>query len=223
MSSSKTSLIWKALAITFSIMFFSLLFAQMIYNKRVNQLDEGIGQLRNEMNEEKLFFAFSEQFSRDTNICRTIETYMGGLSNKVFQTGRHIEKVYKEEHNLEKFKVIQKDWVYLNIELWLRLMKYNNVCAKKRNYILYFYPYDCNECAPYSNTLNKLNREYGDELWLFSIPAEIDIKMVSIMKNHFGIKDLPAVVINGKLISGDNVPELIEKTFPKSKDVKKKD
>jgi hypothetical protein len=221
MSSSKTSLIWKSLAITFSIMFFSLLFAQMIYNKRVNQLDEGIGQLRNEMNEEKLFIAFSDQFSGDVNICRTIETYMGGLSNKVFQTGRHIEKVYKEENSLEKFKVIQKEWVYLNIELWLRLMKYNKVCAKKRNYILYFYPYDCSECTPYSNALNGLNKEFGDELWLFSVPAEIDIKMVGIMQNYFGVKDLPAVVINGKLIKGDNVPALIEKAFTKDKDARK--
>jgi hypothetical protein len=221
MSSSKTSLIYKSLAITFSIMFFSLLFAQMIYNKRVNQLDEGIGQLRNEMNEEKLFIAFSDQFSGDVSICRTIETYMGGLSNKVFQTGKHIEKVYKEEHSLEKFKVIQKDWVYLNIELWLRLMKYNKVCTKKRNYILYFYPYDCNSCAPYSNILNKLNKQFGDELWLFSVPAEIDIKMVGIMQNYFGVKDLPAVVINGKLLKGDNIPDLIEKTFVKEKEAKK--
>lgn len=215
-SSSKKNLIYKGLAITFSIMFFSLLFAQMIYNKRVNMLDEGIVHLRNEINEEKLFIAFSDEFSGDISICKTFETYMRGLSNKVYHTGKNIERVYEEEHNLEKFKLIQKEWVYLNIELWLRLLKYNKLCANKRNYILYFYPYDCSECAPYSNTLNKLNKQYGDELWLFSIPAEIDLKIVSIIKNYFNIKNLPAVVLNGKLLKDKNVPELIEKTINKN-------
>ncbi|MCX7678636.1 MAG: hypothetical protein N2316_05405 [Spirochaetes bacterium] len=215
-SSSKKNLIYKGLAITFSIMFFSLLFAQMIYNKRVHMLDEGIGHLRNEINEEKLFLAFSDQFATDVSICKTFETYMQGLSNKVYHTGKNIERVYEEEHNLEKFKLIQREWVYLNIELWLRLLKYNKLCANKRNYVLYFYPYDCNECAPYANILNKLNKQYGDELWLFSIPAEIDLKIVSIIKNYFNIKDLPAVVINGKLIKGDNVPALIEKTITRN-------
>ncbi len=215
MSSNKKNLIYKGLAIAFSIMFFSLLFAQMIYNKRVNLLDEGIDNLRNEINEDKLFLAFSDQFSSDVSICKSIEKYMVGLSNKVFQTGKHIERVYKEDQDLEKFKAIQKEWVYLNIELWLKLVKFNKVCPKNRSYILYFYPYDCNECAPYSNTLNKLNTQYGDDLWLFSIPAEIDVKMVGTIRNYFGVKDLPAVVVNGKLLEGDNIPQLIEKTLQK--------
>ena len=216
MSSNKKNLIYKGLAITFSIMFFSLLFAQMLYNRKINRIDEGVDILRNEINEEKLFLAFSDQFSGDVNICKTIETYMGGLAGKVFQTGKHIETIHSEDQSVEKFKLIQKEWVYLNVELWLRLLKYNKQCSKNRSYVLYFYPYDCNECAPYSNVLNKLNREFAEDLWLFSIPAEIDIKMVSMIKNYFGIKEVPAVVINGKLLVDENVPALIEKTLTKA-------
>lgn len=213
MDPNKKNIIYKGLAITFSIMFFSLLFNQFIYQKKISRLDQGIAHLRDEINEEKLFIAFFDEFSKDFNVCKIIDSYLSGLSDKVFETGLNIEKTYKDEESIEEFKQIQKDWVYLNIELWLRLLKYNKTCFNKRNYILYFYPYQCHECAPYSTELNRLNKKYGNDLWLISIPGKIEIKMVKMVMKYFGIKTLPAVVVNGRLLKGNNIVGQIEKAI----------
>ncbi len=200
MEPNKKNLIYKALAITFGIMFFSLLFAQVLYERKINRLDSTIANLRDSINQEKLFIAFFDEFSRDTSVCELIDSYLTGLSDRVFETGLHIEKMRAEEKNTEEFREIQKEWVFLNMELWLRLIKYNKICFNRRNYVLYFYPYNCPECLPYTEELNRLNAKYGDNLWLFSMPAESDIEMVKMVMRYFGVAKAPAVVVNGQLL-----------------------
>jgi len=217
MIKNKKNLIYKALAITFSIMFFSLLFSQIIFDNKINKIDKNMAQMYSDLNEEKLFLSFSNEFSHDSNLCETIETYLGGLSEKIFQSGTRLQKMYKNEQNIDQIKDIQKEWVFLNLELWIRLIKYNKVCEKKRNYILYFYPYNCNRCAPYSLALTKLNQKFKEKLWLFSLPAEIDIKMIKMLMKHFKIKEGPSVIYNGKLLEGENIIEQINEINPLQK------
>ena len=217
MKTNRKNLIYKAFAITFSIMFFSLLFSKIIFDNKINSLDKHMDQMYSELNEEKLFLSFSNEFSNDSNLCETVETYLGGLSEKIFQSGSHLEKMYKDERNLEKIKKIQKEWVFLNLELWLRIIKYNKVCSTKRNYILYFYPYNCERCTPYTLALTNSHNKYKEKLWLFSIPAEIDIKMVEMLKKYFAITKIPAIIYNGTLLSGENIIEQINNIDPTKK------
>lgn len=202
MNADKKKLIYKGLAITFAVMFFSLLLGEILYNNRVNSFTQSMDYLKDEIEEEKLFISFLNQYSTDANVCGVIESYMGGLSNKVYDTGARIEKMYDPKQNVNELKNLQKDWVYLNLELWLRLDKYKKLCNSPKDVIIYFYPYQCQECAPYTVALNRLTTEAGDNLWLFSIPSEVDVKMVSMLMKYYKVKNVPSIVFNGKLLKG---------------------
>jgi len=154
MDAVKKNLIYKALAVTFAIMFFSLFFSQVIYERKINTLDSDITFLQNEIEEYRIFVNLSDELFHRRDKRMIMESFMKGISWRIFETGMHIEKMSENREHVEEFNRIKKEWVFLNIELWIKLLNYNKISANNKNYILYFYPPKCEECVSYRNVLN---------------------------------------------------------------------
>ena len=115
--------------------------------------------------------------------------------------GKKVNLASEDKSNVSDLIALQKQYVYNNLELWLRLRKENSLCPQyRRNYIMYLYPYNCNECAPLETAIRDAKDKYGDELWIFSIPKEINIKSVDAIVDYYGVNYIPAVIINDKVI-----------------------
>lgn len=211
----RKKVLYKAMAFTFGILFFALLFAILLINWQKTDLDKGMIEVSNKVQEMKLFNALSDTLLFDSNSCKLMENQMKGFAGEVYKLGKLVLAYYETNQGSQESIDLQKQHVYLNLELWLKLEKYNKICENKRNYILYFYPYNCSECAPLAGEINELREVYGDALWVFSIPGQINSKTVDILQHYYGVDYLPSVVVNGTTLKGSESFKEIEKYLVK--------
>ena len=216
MDVEKKNLIYKALALTFCIMFFSILFSQIFGERKMSKFDLEMTYLRDTLKESQVILSLRNVLNtgRDSNNILT-----DGLANRLFKTGIDIERLSNNEDSNAFFKKVSREWIYLNIELWQKLISHNRNTTNKKDYIIYIYPSECNECISYRNLFNKLNREYGEDLWMFILPDDPESAVLHTIKQYYKIKNsIPAVILNGKTTEISQ----IESTLQESVDKKKK-
>lgn len=212
MDDSKKRIFYKALAFTFGILFFSLLFANLIYDWRKSNLDEAQIKISNESEDAKLFVNFYDIIASDSNSCELMNTQMEGLASEIYDLGSIINQYYEENKNIAEVMLLQKQQVYLNIEFWLRYISYNKTCHQDGDYILYFYPYNCKECAPLATEILNIRDKYKGKVRTFSLPAQInDVRMMTVLLEYYDVNYLPGVVVNGKTLLGLDSYKDIEK------------
>jgi len=199
---SRKKIVYKALAFTFAILFFSIIIAVLLVNWQTTELDKAYIDITNEAQDIKLFSLFYDRLVNDENSCTLMETQLYGLADKVFDLGQKVSIYYEKNIDSDDAKQMQKQFVYLDLELWLRMLKYNTSCNNKKNYILYFYPYSCTECGPLADSINTYKKDFGDDLWIFSIPAQLDSKIVDVLLHYYNADYLPSIVVNGNTIKG---------------------
>jgi len=202
LNDGKKKIVYKALSFTFAILFFSLLIAVLIVKWQKNDLNTAYVTISNESQEIKIFSMFSDTMITDNNSCSLMEKQLHGLADNVYELGQKVDLYFEQNKDSEDAREIQKEHVYLDLELWLRLQNFNKVCDMNKNYILYFYPYNCSECAPLAGSIRDYKDDLGDNLWVFSIPAQIGSKVVDVLLEHYKADYLPSIVVNGHVLKG---------------------
>jgi len=141
-----------------------------------------------------------------------------GLADRLFKTGIDIERLSNNKDSNTFFKKVSREWIYLNIELWQKLISHNNNTANKKDYIIYIYPSECNECISYRNLFNKLHKEYGEELWMFILPDDPESIVLDSIKQYYKIKNtIPAVIVNGKTTEILQIESILQESVEKKK------
>jgi hypothetical protein len=211
MDVEKKNLIYKALALTFCIMFFSILFSQIFGEKKISKFDMEMTYLRDTLREGQVILSLRGVLNTGKNSNNILTD---GLANRLFKTGIDIERLSSNEDSGSLFKKVSREWIYLNIELWQKLIAYNNNTVNKKNYIIYIYPPNCNECVSYRNLFNKLHREYGEDLWLFILPDDAESVVLHAIKQYYKVKDhLPAVIVNGKTTEISQIETILKESI----------
>ncbi|PIN88380.1 hypothetical protein COU61_05165 [Candidatus Pacearchaeota archaeon CG10_big_fil_rev_8_21_14_0_10_35_13] len=127
------------------------------------------------------------------------------------------DRIYQEAVILERYEGAQrlgeelitqhKKYDLLRTSLWLNSQKTKNNC-KDDSYDTIVYLYQYNEPdiekkalqAVYSRALGELKEEFGSEMMLLPMAGDLDIKSIDILKEHYGVTELPAIIINEKKV-----------------------
>lgn len=209
MDISKKNLIYKALALTFCVMFFSILISQIFYERKMMRFEIEMTYLRDTLKEGQVILSLRQTLN--TKQGKPNDFFTEGLADRLFRTGIDIERLSNSEDSNTFFSKVSREWIYLNIELWQKLIEHNRHSVNKKSYIIYIYSADCNECVPYRNLINKLNKKYGDDLWLFILPDDKESGVLQVLKQYYKVGDKGmAVIVNGKLVDGDEPLKEIE-------------
>jgi len=110
----------------------------------------------------------------------------------------------------------------LEIKDYLLMKKITERCGEKSIFVLYFYKNDnCDDCTKQGYVLTSLREKYPN-LRVYSFDYNLDLSSIKAMTSIYKVPDnLPAIVINGKVYSGLQTVEDIEKTFPELESIKK--
>ncbi len=230
MNAENKNLIYKALAVTLAIMFFSVFFSQVIYEKKMDGINSDLNRLRSSIDEARFILSMKALYKRNVRQRqgrKNIEQYLQSASDTIYNTGTYISKLAGSERNQAAFNRVSREWVILAANAWADFIRRNN--GRRAPYILFLYPPDCTECIAYRTVLNRVHRSYGSKIWIFAIPVLEGNSVVRLIKNYYNINEVPAIVVNGKLLqkgkSLDRVEGmLLEQGFkPEKKEKKKKD
>ena len=217
MNAEKKTLIYKALAVTLSIMLFSLVMSQVIYERKMGNLEGKMATIHNNIKEINLLLSLSKNYEDMASKKVSLEGILAPMTDTVFETGIYIEKMAEGEKHAVAFEKIRRQWVLLATELWLEISRGNKTSKKKRNSILYFYPPKCGECITYRTVLTRLHEKYKSNLWIISIPVDSRDAITEVMKRYYDVDSLPAVIVNGTQVDHEESLDRIERLLFKEK------
>ena len=211
---------WKkyliVLFITLTIFVTGLWFSNYFNNKKVDQLKSIESTISLDLMSSETQFDLLQELS-----CKDISTTV--LSSELNSLA---DKITYSENNIgiENVDVIslKKSYSLLEIKDYLLMKKITERCGQKSIFILYFYKNDkCDDCTKQGYVLTSLREKYPN-LRVYSFDYNLDLSAIRAMTSIYKVPDnLPAIVINGKVYSGFQTVEEIEKTFPELETIKK--
>ncbi len=211
---------WKKYIIVFFITL--LLFLTAVYlsnyfsNKRIDQLKAIQNKISIDILSSETQYALLEDLS-----CADINNSM--LSQELNSLG---EKIDSEEKNGNAddsdLLSLKRYYSLLEIKDYLLMKKVSERCGQKSFFVLYIYTNkdNCSECVKEGYVLTALREKYPN-LRVYSFDYSLDLSAVTALKSVYKIEDtkLPALVINGELLTGFKSVDDIEKLFPELKKI----
>ncbi len=144
------------------------------------------------------------------------------LSKELGTLADKIEYSEKNIGNSEEISDLKKFYSLLQIKDYLLMKKITERCKMDSVFVLYFYTTEsnCAECTKQGYVLTALREKYP-EFRVYSFDYNIDLSAVKTLISIYDVEDtkLPAMVINGKLVTGFKNVEEVEKMLPALKDL----
>jgi hypothetical protein len=210
---------WKkyiiVLFITSTIFVAGLWIANYFNNKKIDQLKNIEDKISLDLMSSETQFSLLQELS-----CKDVSSTI--LSSELNSL---TEKISYSETNLGNNDVnvvsLKKYYSLLEIKDYLLMKAITQRCGQKSIFILYFYKNDkCDDCTKQGYVLTSLKEKYPD-IRVYSFDYNLDLSAIRAMTSIYKVPDsLPAIVINGKVYSGLQSIEQVEKTFPELETIK---
>ena len=143
--------------------------------------------------------------------CESINA--SSLTRQLFEIGGKLDymenKLGKKNEDVLSLK---EYYSLLEIKHWLLTKKANERCKQNNPWILYFYSNlgDCADCEQQGYVLSTLHKKFED-LNIYSFDFHIENPAIQAIKEIYGVKTVPTLVINNKILNGLRDKEAIEK------------
>ena len=187
-------------------------------NKKINQLREMQDQIYVDLMASETQFSLLEELSCKDVSTTVLSSELNSLADKIASSENNMGSDDTSVVSLKKYYSI------LEIKDYLLMKKITERCGQKPIFVLYFYKNDkCSDCTKQGYVLTSLREKYPN-LRVYSFDYDLDLPAIKSMRSIYKVADkLPALVINGKVYSGFQSVENVEKTFPQLKATKKKE
>lgn len=139
--------------------------------------------------------------------------HAGQLTKELYDIGTKLDfmetKMGKKNEEVIKLK---EYYSLLEIRHWLLMKRANKECNTSYDLILYFYSNigDCDDCEQQGYVLSTIHKKYP-EINIYSFDFNIDDPALEAIKDIYGIKNAPSLVINGNTEEGFRDKAFIEK------------
>jgi len=195
-----------------------LLFSLFIINTffddaREEYINEEMQQMFNSLNEMQIFLLMSETFG-DEMACLASAAKLEELDKSVWKLGVKIDqyRVASEEFQKDPYYLKQKQLFNENEVFYLMLLtKLQRECNLSQGIISFFYQNseDCKKCDDQSFILSDINREYDEEISIFSFDADLNLTTLKLLENVYNVTNYPCVIINEQPYCGIQGKEFI--------------
>jgi hypothetical protein len=119
------------------------------------------------------------------------------------------------------FSLVKRDYMLTEIRYWLLAKEVEEVCPNDAVNVLFFYEMDevCGDCSAQGYILTYLKDIFGENFLVFSLDVGFDEPMIQILKEGYGVDELPAIVFGNEVFNGlVEKEELIQEFCDKHQD-----
>ena len=213
---------WKkyviVLFITSTIFVGGLWLSNYFNNKKIDQLKSIEDKISVDLMSSETQFSLMQELSCKDVSTTVLSSELNSLAEKISFSENNIGN---DDSNVVSLK---KYYSLLEIKDYLLMKAITQRCGQKPIFVLYFYKNDqCDDCTKQGYVLTSLREKYPN-LRVYSFDYNLDLSSIKAMTSIYKVPDsLPALVINGKVYSGFQTVDEIEKTFPQLEAIKKKE
>ena len=210
---------WKkyviVLFITSTIFATGLWFSNYLSNKKIDQLKSIESSISLDLMSSETQFSLMGELSCKDVSTTALSSELNSLADKISYSENNIGTDNTDVISLKKY------YSLLEVKDYLLMKQITQRCGQKSVFVLYFYKNDnCSDCTKQGYVLTSLRESYPN-LRVYSFDYNLDTSVIKAMKSIYKVPDnLPALVINGKVYSGFQSVNDIEKNFPELKSIK---
>ena len=213
---------WKKYVIVFFItatLFGSIWWLSNYFNsKKIDELQAAENKISIDLMSSETQFSILQELSCKDIATTVLSTELNSLADKITYSENNIGNTNTDVISLKR------SYSLLEIQDYLLMKKITDRCGQKPIFVLYFYNNDsCADCTKQGYVLTNLRENYPN-LRVYSFDYNLDLSAIRAMISIYKVpNDLPALVINGKVYSGFQSVDAIEKAFPQLQTIKKTD
>jgi len=194
-----------ALVLTILIFLIGVLLGGSIANLKLGKLAKLEREMKTKIMDLELQFLLAEENPCDSELPQ--------LAEELYQIGGKLNYMEKQK-GIDDPDVLElkKYYSMLQIRHWLFLRKVKKKCNKDLHLILYFYsnePKKCDRCADQGIILTYLRKKYPN-VRVYSFDVDLDCGAIKTLIKNFKIDLVPAVVVDGTLLSGFQEKDKLE-------------
>ncbi len=203
-STNGISLYVKTFIISVAIFSFGLIVGLFIENFFVSDLSARARIIENSVREIELEMLYFQELT-DTESCGALNEIVRTTNNNLDTLAGELTQ-YSEKNVLftgSEIKNVKTTYTSMLIKDWLLQERIKKSCGTSTVTVLYFYSTEgCDDCITQGNVLTLLKGIFKEKLMVFPIDVQIDLSIIDILKSHFNVDDLPAVVIDENTYKG---------------------
>jgi hypothetical protein len=213
---------WKKYILTFLVtgaLFLSAFWVSNYFNDRkIDQVKIAEEKISLDLMSSEIQFSLLQEMSCADVSTNALSSELNSLADRITYSETNIGTDDSNVVSLKKYYSI------LEIKDYLLMKRITERCGQKSVFVLYFYSNDnCADCTKQGYVLTSLREKYPN-LRVYSFDYNLDLSAIRAMISIYNVpENLPALVINGKVYSGFQSIEAVEKNFPQLKTIKKKE
>jgi len=213
MLKSQKHVFWEALLVTILIFTIGIFLGIMLEGNRINTINEYYAQSEISLMDMLIFQDLVK--SNDTSCDLLIESNID-FADKIYNEAILLSK-YDNEQLTKGAELAQKRYALLRTLLWMNTIKTQEKCQNNFNSAIYLYDYTTDDLAKkaeqkvWEKILQDLKEELGQEVILIPIAVDQDFISLNSIIETYQIKQLPAIIINGKKITEISTTEDLKK------------
>jgi len=204
-----------ALVITLIIFNFGIFMGYMLEQSRINKINMWYLEAELELLDQRIQKDAFEII--DLNCTAIIEENIN-FADKIFEEALIIQK-YEDANKISSEIIFQhKRYDLLRTLFWINSMRIKEKCNSDYHNVVYFYKYNNPSIEQkskqrfFSNLLFEIKQKKGDKVMLIPIAADNDLPSVNLLKDKYGINELPVILIDEeiKITDMENMEDVLK-------------
>ena len=193
----------KAGLITTFIFVTGIIFGLWIGTERVGELDRTIQELEASVKSAELQLMFFDVMEEEIS-CEYLLKRRWAISEEAEKLGKEVER-FEASMKLdeESFYDLKERYTLSLLRSWLGVERIKNACDADFVTVVYFYSnLYCGKCEEQGIILSYYKEKLGNDLLVYSIDSDLNLEIVEMLKDVYGVNQYPFLVINNQRYEG---------------------
>jgi hypothetical protein len=171
-------------------------------------LRESVESLERELQAYQLQERFLDSLSEEQG-CPFAKTYfertVEGLEDYWQVLPDRLEEYERGRELSPEYVALKERYIIASLRTWIIARRNYHVCGNDPIPLLYFYSQTCENCLQQGQALDGAREAFAADarnLVIFTIDAEADVPAIELIRDYYGVKDVPAIVVGESVHQG---------------------
>jgi len=189
---------WKALVYTAIVFVIGVFFGYLLEENRGGKIEENFNELVIDWDDAELLSNYFQ--SLDEDFCDVAIKQNFEFGDEIYKKGLQLEEYAAANRFLDKLDIEKKKYNLLKSKFFVNSKIIKDKCDADYEFVFYFYLNDPEldikeKQKVMSRVLMDVKYELGDKIILVPLVADMDISVINILIEKYGVNTFPSVVI----------------------------
>src|SRR3989338_9725045 len=188
-----------ALAITLIVFTIGVMIGLQVSDSRITAITNTARLQRAQFESLQLQYTFINTAQNAS--CAAFKT---ALDENVYALGNaqtKLESYIDDNQEEQEFAIAKREYMITELRYWLLAKQAEKMCGDEAVSVLFFYRRNqiCGDCGTQGIILTYLKETFNEKLLVFSLDADVEDPLITIIKGTYNITETPSIVIEEKV------------------------